>query len=114
MLVKVYEKAWRTDPDPRKLYRRLGKAPGEYEREVAEAKRDAKTHRELTRGRKRPPGLGERIFTIPGTLYERLLQANPHLRDPKGGLSKEGVCFLWHEWCDFRCVDGRCPTCGRK
>ena len=117
MEVKIYEKPWVKDEgaDERKLYKRLRK-PFHFDATVAEAKAEAKASREAYKamGRK-PPGIGVRILTVPETMLARFKQANPQFVDEENGnLNAKGICFAWHNWSDFLCVDMRCPTCGRK
>lgn len=117
MLLKIYEKPFQRDnaaPDSlegvRRLYRRLGKE--DQLSEIDTCARIASRWRAMTKGRKRPPGLGERIFVLPLVLEARVLQANPDINPSIDHLAY--VHAFWHDFSMFRCVEGRCPKCGRS
>lgn len=94
---------------PRDLYKAVGRGHL-YDYEIRAAKKDAKDAREFTRGKRKPEGFGERLFTLPETLLEHLRNSNRTMYENE---PKKFWCYVWHNWSDFSCVEGNCPWCGR-
>ena len=109
IVVKPDAPIGKTD-SPRDLYKALRRGHL-FDYEMRHAKKDAADWRAKTVGKKRPEGLGERVFTIPETLWEYLRESNRSLYEQD---RQKFMCWVFHNWSDFVCIVSKCPWCGRK
>ena len=109
--IKILDKsAWKPIKDERELYRVHG---WQFDREVNAAKKEAKEHRERTKGKRHPGGLGARAMTVPSHIVHAAQQA--WSKEYAEGNTKDFWCWMWHRYPDFRCVTWkRCPWCKKQ
>lgn len=105
--------SFRTVTDERALYEGLGKGHL-YDHEMAEAKKNAKFWRDVTKGSRHPEGMGALGMSIPQTIVDAARKANEHIYIYSND-RPAFWCQMWHRYPDFRCVNFKgCPWCGKK